>query len=113
MHNGGKSKMKQDLSEIKSEILTAMGHPNRIRILEFLKDGEKCACEIVPALKIEQSNLSRHMKILVQAGILDNWKEGQKVMYKIADKRFIKILDDISTILKNKIKSRMDVLAKL
>jgi len=105
--------MKQDLTEIKSEILTAMGHPNRIRIMEFLKDGEKCACEIVPALKIEQSNLSRHMKILVQAGILNSWKDGQKVMYEIADKKFIKILDDISTILKNRIKNRMKMLQEL
>jgi len=101
--------MKQDLTRLKGEILGALGHPNRIRIIEFLKDGEKCACEIAPALKIEQSNLSRHMKVLVQAGILNNWKEGQKVMYEVSDYRYFEILDTISEISKKQIKERLTI----
>ncbi|MHA1758172.1 MAG: ArsR/SmtB family transcription factor, partial [Promethearchaeota archaeon] len=62
--------MKFDLLELKAELLSAIGHPNRIRIIEFLKDGPKCACEIARSLNIEQSNLSRHMKLLTQAEVL-------------------------------------------
>ena len=102
--------MKQDLAEIKGEILSAIGHPNRIRILEFLKEGPRCACEIVPALNLEQSNLSRHMKILVQAGVLINWKDGQKVMYKVSDKRYFEILNKVSLILKDTYKTKMSIL---
>lgn len=102
--------MKPDSSVLKSEILIALAHPNRIRILEFLRSGPKCACEITPALHIEQSNLSRHMKLLVQAGVVNSWKDGQRVLYEVTDKRFFVILETISTILKNKAISQIEVL---
>ena len=83
--------MKADYARLKAEILTAVAHPNRIRIIEFLAEGPKCACEIIPALKLEQSNLSRHMKILVQSGIVNHWKDGKKSMYEISDKNDIDV----------------------
>ena len=55
--------MQKTQEELKANILTALAHPNRIRILEFLKNGIKCNCEIAPALELEQSILSRHLKI--------------------------------------------------
>jgi ArsR family transcriptional regulator len=105
--------MKIDSSLLKAEILMAIGHSNRIRIIEYLTDGPRCACEIAKSLNIEQSNLSRHMKILTQAEILHSWKEGQKVMYEIANKKLIKVLDDVSSILKDGLKNRMKVLEEL
>jgi len=102
--------MKSDLAELKGEVLTAIGHPNRIRIVEFLKGSPKCACEIAPVLHLEQSNLSRHMKLLIQTGIVHNWKDGKKVMYEIPDKNVFEILDKVSLILKNMVKNRMEVL---
>ena len=84
--------MKKSHEELKAAILTALAHPNRIRILEFLKNGVKCNCEIAPALDLEQSNLSRHMKILVQEGIVISWKDGLRVNYKIADERIFDII---------------------
>ena len=102
--------MKSNLAELKGNILNALGHPNRIRIVEFLKGGPKCACEIAPYLNLEQSNLSRHMKLLIQTGIVHNWKDGKKVMYEIPDKNVFKILDNVSLILKNMVRNRMEVL---
>ena len=54
----------------------AIAHPNRIRILELLRKDVRCNCELAPALEMEQSNLSRHLKILVQAGVIVSWKEA-------------------------------------
>jgi len=76
-----------------SEILTALAHPNRIRIVEYLRKDVRCNCELAPALKLEQSNLSRHLKILVQAGILTSSKSGLRVNYEVADDRVFKLLD--------------------
>ena len=78
--------------ELKANILNALAHPNRVRILEFLKNGVKCNCEIAPELNLEQSNLSRHMKILVEEGIVVSWKDGLRVNYKIADQKIFDIL---------------------
>ena len=50
-------------------------------------------CEIVPYLKEEQSNVSRHLAVLKRAGILSSRKEGVSVYYEVQDKSVYKILD--------------------
>src|SRR3990170_7957368 len=90
--------MLKDSAELAAEVLAALGHPNRIRILEFLRAGGRCNCEMAPALGLEQSNLSRHLKILVQAGILASWKDGLRVNFKVADNRIFKILELVGVI---------------
>ncbi|MFA6469746.1 MAG: metalloregulator ArsR/SmtB family transcription factor [Bacteroidota bacterium] len=89
----GETVMEPAVEERKSDIFAALAHPNRIRIVEFIRNGVKCNCEIAPALDLEQSNLSRHLKMLVQEGILCSWKEGLRVNYKISDPRVFTMLD--------------------
>jgi DNA-binding transcriptional ArsR family regulator len=84
---------RKSASLLKAEILAALAHPNRIRIVEYLKRDVRCNCELAQALQLEQSNLSRHLKQLVQAGILVSWKEGLRVNLKVADERIFTILD--------------------
>lgn len=76
-----------------SDVLSAIAHPNRIRIVECLKEGTQCNCELAPALHLEQSNLSRHLKVLVHAGILISWKEGLRVNFRVADESVFRILE--------------------
>ncbi len=102
--------MKIDSAYLKAEILTAVAHPNRIRIIEYLAEGSKCACEIAPALNLEQSNLSRHMKLLIQAGIVNHWKDGKRSMYEISDKTVLDLLDKVSLFLKKKTKEHVEIL---
>ena len=102
--------MMTDSATLKSEVLSALAHANRIRIIEYLREGRKCACEIGPELQLEQSNLSRHMKLLIQAGIINSWKEGQKVMYEVVDNNIFKLLDTVSVVLKDRMKIRMEAL---
>lgn len=56
---------------------------NRLRILDLLKGGEHCACELLDGLQISQSTLSHHMKILVDAGIVSGRKDGKWMHYVI------------------------------
>jgi ArsR family transcriptional regulator len=96
--------------ELKANVLTALAHPNRIRILEYLKGGAKCNCEIAPALELEQSNLSRHMKILVQEKIVVSWKDGLRVNYRIADQRIFDILSLAGKVAHAEAKTRVKIL---
>ncbi len=59
---------------------------NRLRILELLRGGEKCACILVDRLDIAQSSLSYHMKILCESGIVDSRQDGKWTHYKISEK---------------------------
>ncbi|MBP6673541.1 MAG: winged helix-turn-helix transcriptional regulator [Bacteroidetes bacterium] len=101
--------MRKTQYELRSNILAALAHPNRIRILEFLQDGVKCNCEIAPALDLEQSNLSRHMKILVQEGVVISWKDGLRVNYKVADERIFDILSLAGKVSHSEAKIRVEL----
>ena len=66
-------------------IFKAFCDENRIRILQILKSGEKCACRLLEALNITQPTLSHHMKILQDSGIVSGRKEGKWMYYSISD----------------------------
>jgi len=102
--------METTAAELKSEILEALAHPNRIRILESLRQGPRCNCEIAPDLGIEQSNLSRHLKILVQAGILFSWKDGLRVNFKVVDARTFKLLDIVTALARQDVEKKVEAL---
>ena len=101
--------MESTAVELKSEVLEALAHPNRIRILEFLRQGPRCNCEIAPELDIEQSNLSRHLKILVQAGILMSWKEGLRVNFRVVDARTFRLLDLAAAIARRGVEKKAEL----
>lgn len=63
----------------------ALGDENRIQIIELLIGGEKCACNLLDEIKITQPTLSHHMKILCDAEVVECWKEGKWIHYKIAE----------------------------
>ena len=77
------SRKKRLLFEKQAEIARAMAHPLRIAILDFLKDGEKCVCDIAAHIGAERSNVSRHLSVMAVAGILEFRKEGLKVIYRL------------------------------
>lgn len=65
------------------EILKVLGDENRIRILNLLKDGELCVCEIENILELNQSNVSRHLTRLSYAKLIKSYKKAQFVYYTI------------------------------
>lgn len=65
-------------------IFKAFCDENRIRILNLLTEGEKCACRLLEAFDITQPTLSHHMKILVESGIVEGRKEGKWMYYSIS-----------------------------
>lgn len=66
-------------------IFKAFCDENRLKILEMLQSGEKCACKILAKLEIGQSTLSHHMKILVDSGIVTARNEGKWTHYSICE----------------------------
>ena len=104
--------MRKTSAELKAEILAALAHPNRIRIVEYIRRDIRCNCELAPALELEQSNLSRHLKILVQAGVLASWKDGLRVNFKVADERIFRIIDLATAIAKEGAEKKIEALAE-
>jgi DNA-binding transcriptional ArsR family regulator len=69
------------------KVLKALSDGTRLKIVEFLLDGEKCVCEIFPHVKRTQSTTSIQLSILEKVGILNSRRDGKKVFYKIKDPR--------------------------
>lgn len=72
------------LNRERALIFKALGHPLRLAIMDELKTGECCVQDLESRLGAEQSNISRHLALLKQAGIIDCRKEGLYVYYFLA-----------------------------
>ncbi|MGN0551800.1 MAG: ArsR/SmtB family transcription factor [Oscillospiraceae bacterium] len=68
-----------------ANIFKAFCDENRIRILQLLQGGEKCACMLLEEMNITQPTLSHHMKILCDSGIVTGRKEGKWMHYSISE----------------------------
>jgi len=64
-------------------ICRALGDSNRLRIVEELSDGEKCACKLLEKFEITQPTLSHHMKILCECGLVNVRKDGKWCHYSL------------------------------
>lgn len=99
-----------DIAIFRADILKALAQPTRLKIIEFLREGERCVCEIFPAINEEQSNTSRHLNMMLAAGVLSRRKEGLKIFYAIKHPEILDIVDIVTLIVKQEITGRHKLL---
>jgi ArsR family transcriptional regulator len=80
----------------KAQVFHALSASDRLEILEYLRDGEKCVCEIVPHLNLIQPVVSRHLKILKDAGLIRCRKDGTKRMYSLVEQQILDAVDALT-----------------
>ncbi|ABR47437.1 regulatory protein, ArsR [Alkaliphilus metalliredigens QYMF] len=92
-----------------ASLLKSLAHPTRLEILEILKnqDGELCVCDIYEKLELEQSNVSQHLKVLKDQGILTSRKEGLMVFYKVSHLEIYVILEKVKLILQKQLQESL------
>jgi len=78
-----------------AKIFKALAHPARVRLLHRLMDNECCVSEVEKCLGISQPNVSQHLKILKEAGLIAGTRRKTKICYKIADGRIPRMLKSI------------------
>jgi ArsR family transcriptional regulator len=83
----------QFLYDKQAAIAKAISHPVRVAVLDFLHDGEQCVCDIAEHVGTERTNLSKHLSVMVNAGVLESRKDGLKVMYRIKTPCVMRFLD--------------------
>ena len=87
--------MEKNVLEFKAGLFKVISDPNRLKILELLRDGALCQCEIIPLLGQSQPTVSRHLKLLEEAGLLLKTREGAKTFYTVVDPHIYSIIDSI------------------
>jgi len=105
--------MEERVLALKAEILKALAQPTRLKILEFLRHGERCICEIIPAINGEQSNVSRHISLMQKSRLVTTRKDGVKVMVKVTDPEIFNILDRVSRMLRDQFKEQEKLFARI
>lgn len=68
-----------------AEYFSLLSEPMRLRLLHLLRDEEKCVQELVEATQTSQANVSKHLKVMWQAGILSRRSEGTCAYYRVED----------------------------
>lgn len=87
---------KNRLDRFRAKVFYALSDPIRLKIIEYLREGEKCVCEIIPYLKMPQPVVSRHLKILKDCGLVKDRRDGTRRFYSVTDKRVFSIIDAVS-----------------
>jgi len=96
--------------KLTADFFKTLAHPVRLRILRTLEQGERCVCEIIEELDIEQSNLSQHLSNLKKQGIIDSRKDGQKVIYRIVYPSVLEIVSAAEKTLSEQIGASQSIL---
>ena len=73
-----------DVSRRKAAIFKALGHPTRLEIVEALARREHCVCELVDMVPGSQATTSKHLEVLLDAGIVERRRDGVKMIYRLA-----------------------------
>jgi ArsR family transcriptional regulator len=81
----------------KARLFKALGDTTRLKILYFLRDGERCVCEIFPYVNLAQPTTSRHLNVLKECGILEVRRDGNKRLYSVTEPRIYDVLDVLDT----------------
>ena len=75
---------RSDLSRRKAAIFKALGHPTRLEIVEALARREYCVCEFVDMVPGSQATTSKHLEVLLDAGIVARRRDGVRMIYALA-----------------------------
>ena len=88
-----------------------LSEPIRLRMLQTLQDGEKSVTELTEAVESSQPNVSKHLKILQDAGIVSRQQQGNTVYYSIADESIFMLCEVVCGSLETRLRNQAEIFA--
>ena len=85
----------EDLVELIARRFRVLGEPMRIKLLDRLREGEASVNDLTAALGASQQNVSKHLTVLADAGILGRRKDGNHVYYRIVDDGVFALCEEV------------------
>lgn len=76
-----------EIFEMQADVCLALGNPRRLQILNLLKEGERPVSSMLEFMNINKANMSQHLSVLKQKGLVFSRKEGTTVYYRLASPR--------------------------
>ena len=100
-----------EITTLHARLCSAISDPTRILLLYVLAEQPKNVTQLVEALDLPQSTVSRHLALLRTAGLVDFERSGRQVNYTLADPRVIQALDLMREILNDRVTKHADLLS--
>ena len=110
MAKAKKRVMTPEALELVAARFKVMAEPLRLRILQELEGGEMSVGEITEAVESTQPNVSKHLKMLQEAGLLGRRQEGNTVYYSIADASVFEICDVVCSSIRERLSAQAGIL---
>lgn len=85
----------EELVELTARRFRALGESLRIRLLHELRSGEATVNELAEAVDASQANVSRHLQLLAETGIVARRKQGNHVYYRVIDEGVFRLFDEV------------------
>lgn len=85
-----------EVFESVARYFSVLGEPTRLRILHALCQEEKCVNEIIKVTGLAQANVSRHLGLMYQAGLLARRRDGSQIFYRVADPVYVELCRTVS-----------------
>ncbi len=82
------------------DVFKALGNSTRLRILDSIKNKPRCICEIIPIAGSSQPNVSHHIKILKNAGLISEHRDKTNVLIKSSNKKIFEIINMVRSMKK-------------
>jgi DNA-binding transcriptional ArsR family regulator len=99
----------EPLVELIAQRFRVIGEPMRIRLLDRLRDGEASVQDLTEALGASQQNVSKHLGVLHGAGVVERRKEGNRVIYAIADDSVLALCEQVCGGLQRQLRDLADL----
>lgn len=78
---------------LKADFFRTLGHPARVRLLQFLREGEQSVGALQAALELDSGGTSQHLAALRKQGLVTSRREGTSVYYRVKDPRILELLE--------------------
>ena len=95
-----------------AEILKAMAHPSRLRMLDALRDGERCVGDLQELVGSDVSTVSRHLSMMRSAGLLSSRREGNQIFYELRVPCVLKTFACIEAVLREDARAAQKLVAR-
>lgn len=76
-----------EIFELQADVCLALGNPRRLQILNLLKEGESSVSSLIDRVNINKANMSQHLSVLKQKGLVLTRREGTTIYYRLASPR--------------------------
>lgn len=105
--------MDKRIFQLHAQLCATMANPIRLEIIDLLRDGERSVGELAAGAETSQANMSQHLNVMRQRGIVDTRREGVTIYYRLTNPKMLKAFDILREILFEQLRKDQALIEKL